>query len=133
MSTRGTINLKIIEDGKETTAASMGIGHDAYPDYFGKKVCDMISGGVVSGNTTSATSGDKKVFRNVESVILYVLRHLEPDSFEDQEYVYDFIFKHPEGDSPLELDSSVRVKVTPEYSDDNAFEGTLGEFAEFCS
>ena len=94
MSTRGTayFEIKNVQDKEAVRVGKICIRSDAYPDYFGTLVCDLLKCAYISGRDNSSVPPTGEVFNNVERLILYVMSSLPFDIYEEDEYIYRFIF-----------------------------------------
>ena len=73
MSTRGTAYFEILENCEPVVVGKIGIFSDAYPSGFGRDICKSISD--VSVRRYSKEQDKRKVFNNIERVILYLLNY----------------------------------------------------------
>ena len=136
MSTRGTAYFEIqYEHDKEPVrVGKICIRFDAYPEGFGKDICNIILSAYIA-DAGAENSTDKPIgtfFPNVERVILHILDVTPSDFYVEKEFVYRFIFQPYNNNSPIcQVGKILHVEVKPQYEDD--FSGSFAEFLDYCA
>ena len=131
MSTRGTAYFEIRETKSDAPVrvGRLGIPRDGYPSGFGLFICGIIDDVYISETVGKI---DKFCFRNVERAILHITYGFPTSPYDEDEYLYRFIFTlQNQNGKCYPISDVLEIEIKHKYGSNN-FKGTFEEFKVLC-